>query len=157
MGRVPTRSSDVGSEIELRAARVEDAPAIAALARVSLPEAWSTLSFRSALERPTVLGQIVTRGESLVGFAIAGRADLEAEILSIAVDEGERGAGLGRRLLESLLSRLRAVGAQRVHLEVRGSNAAALALYESLGFRTSRRRERYYRDGEDALELGVSL
>jgi [ribosomal protein S18]-alanine N-acetyltransferase len=143
--------------VEVQIARVEDAAEIANLARQTLPEAWSAPSFRAALERRSVLGLVARRAESLAGFALAGCADADGEILSLAVAEAERGAGLGRRLLEALLAGLRKRGVARVHLEVRGSNAAALALYESLGFRTARRRLRYYRDGEDALELGVAL
>jgi ribosomal-protein-alanine N-acetyltransferase len=143
--------------IELRDARAEDATAIAQIARAALPEAWSAASFRAALERPAVSAVVAARAGELFGFALAARAEEDAEILSIAVAESVRGVGLGRRMLESLLERLRGAGAQRVHLEVRGSNSAALALYKSLGFQTSRRRARYYRDGEDALELGVAL
>ena len=143
--------------IEVAEARAEDAPSIAALAAETLPEAWTPASFRAALERPGVLGVVARRGESLLGFALAARAGEEAELLSIAVAPEARGAGLGRRMLEALLGGLRPRGARRVHLEVRSSNAAALALYESQGFRTARRRARYYRDGEDALELGVAL
>ncbi len=144
--------------IELRSAAPADAEVIAALARACLPEAWSAASFRAALERPRVTAVVAERAPGeLAGFGLAASAEEDAEILSIAVAEGLRGVGLGRRMLESLLDRLRAGGAQRVHLEVRGSNRAALALYESLGFRTARRRARYYRDGEDALELGVAL
>jgi [ribosomal protein S18]-alanine N-acetyltransferase len=143
--------------IELALARSEDAAAIAALAKLTLPEAWSAPSFRAALERRGVLGQVARRGDTLLGFALAACADADAEILSLAVVEAERGAGLGRKLLEATLAGLRKRGVERVHLEVRGSNAPALALYESLGFRTARRRVRYYRDGEDALELGVAL
>ena len=150
---MPTRSSGV----ELAEARPDDAAAIGALAASTLSEAWSAASFRAALERPGVAGVTARRGGSLLGFALAARVDEDAEILSLAVDPAERGAGLGRKLLEALLAALRAKGAKRVHLEVRSSNAAALALYESLGFRTARRRARYYRDGEDALELGVAL
>jgi len=156
VGRVPTRSSEVGRP-ELGEARLEDAAAIAALAHETLPEAWTAPSFRAALERPGVLGVVARKGESLLGFGLAARVGQDAELLSLAVTPTERGAGLGRRLLEALLAGLRARGARRVHLEVRSSNAAALALYESLGFRTARRRARYYRDGEDALELGVAL
>jgi ribosomal-protein-alanine N-acetyltransferase len=143
--------------IELRAARADDANAIAQLARATLPEAWTPASFRAALERPTVSAVVAARGEEIFGFALAACAEQDAELLSVAVAEAVRGVGLGRRMLESLLARLRGDGALRVHLEVRGSNSAALALYKSLGFQTARRRARYYRDGEDALELGVAL
>ena len=143
--------------IELRSAHGGDALEIARIARESLPEAWTAAAFRAALERSTVSGVVAAVGSELVGFALGARAEDEGEILALAVEPARRGAGLGRSLLESLLAGLRTAGVRRVHLEVRGSNASALALYESLGFRTSRRRTRYYRDGEDALELGVAL
>src|SRR5262245_53597974 len=109
--------------IELRAAWPADAEAIARLARACLPEAWSAASFRAALERPRVTAVVAERGpDELAGFGLAAQAEEDSEILSIAVAEGLRGVGLGRRMLESLLERLRAGGAQRVHLEVRGSN-----------------------------------
>ncbi|MFI5314409.1 MAG: ribosomal protein S18-alanine N-acetyltransferase [Myxococcota bacterium] len=143
--------------VELRGAHGGDAQAIARIARESLPEVWTPAALRAALERPTVSGVVAALGPELVGFALAARAADEGEILALAVEPARRGAGLGRALLESLLEQLRAAGARRVHLEVRCSHTSALALYESLGFRTSRRRARYYRDGEDALELGVAL
>ena len=92
-----------------------------------------------------------------MGFALARRTADEAELLTLCVEPAAPGHGLGRRLAETLFAELRAEGVRRVHLEVRGSNAAARALYGALGFRESRRRAGYYRDGEDALELGVAL
>jgi ribosomal-protein-alanine N-acetyltransferase len=85
------------------------------------------------------------------------RADDEAEILTLAVEKDARGQGIGRALVVALLEQLRSDGARHVSLEVRRSNAAALGLYTSLGFTAARVRARYYRDGEDALVLGVAL
>jgi ribosomal protein S18 acetylase RimI-like enzyme len=60
----------------------------------------------------------------------------EARILSIAVDPVCQGQGIGRRLLAEALARLEGLGAPGVRLEVRPDNAAALGLYERLGFAT---------------------
>jgi ribosomal-protein-alanine N-acetyltransferase len=46
--------------------------------------------------------------------------------------------------------------ARRVHLEVRPSNSAARALYETLGFSPTGLRRRYYGD-EDALLMTLDL
>ena len=59
-----------------------------------------------------------------------------ARVLSIAVDPDFQGRGIGRRLLREGLSYLRREGAPDVRLEVRPHNAAAKALYESVGFVT---------------------
>jgi ribosomal protein S18 acetylase RimI-like enzyme len=52
------------------------------------------------------------------------------------VDDGARGAGLGRALVEAAFERARRRGCRRIELDVNESNAAALAFYEGLGFTT---------------------
>lgn len=81
----------------------------------------------------------------------------EAELLRIAVGPGARRKGLGRTLLRSAEADLRNGGIRSLHLEVRVSNAAARALYESEGWRQTGQRPRYYRDGEDAVLYTKSL
>ncbi|HXZ85728.1 MAG TPA: ribosomal protein S18-alanine N-acetyltransferase [Myxococcota bacterium] len=142
---------------ELREARSDDAEAIARLAARTLPEAWTAAAYRAALGREGRAAFVIAAGERLLGFALALRAADDAELHSIAVEEGVRGCGLGRRLLEATLDALRRAGARQVSLEVRRSNAPALALYAASGFRARGERARYYRDGEDALTLGVAL
>jgi ribosomal-protein-alanine N-acetyltransferase len=137
-----------------RKAGPDDAAALARIAREALPEAWSEASIRASLARPGALAFVVDPG---LGFALGWRAGDEAEILTLAVDERARGRGIGRALANALLDEVRAAGARRVSLEVRGSNAPARALYASLGFAAERTRPHYYRDGEDALVLGLAL
>ncbi len=61
-------------------------------------------------------------------------ADCRARVLSIAVDPGFQGRGIGRRLLEAGLAYLRAREVPCVRLEVRPDNVPAKRLYEGLGF-----------------------
>jgi ribosomal protein S18 acetylase RimI-like enzyme len=56
----------------------------------------------------------------------------------VFVRDDARGAGLGRALMDVVLERARARGCRRVELDVNDGNPAALALYESLGFRTGK-------------------
>jgi len=91
----------------------------------------------------------------VTGYAVFRRAADEAELLSLAVAPEARGRGLGRRLTEDGLARMRAAGARVCYLEVRPGNEPALALYGSLGFREVGRRRRYYRDGSDALVMSL--
>lgn len=70
----------------------------------------------------------------------------EGELLNLAVAPSARRQGLARQLLEAL-HQLTGVW----HLEVRQSNTAAIALYESCGYQCIGERPRYYSDGETAL------
>lgn len=74
----------------------------------------------------------------------------EAELLRIAVDPAHRGRGLGRLLLEASQRDLEAEGLVHLFLEVRVSNAAAIQLYRTCGWKPCGRRPGYYPDGEDA-------
>jgi ribosomal-protein-alanine N-acetyltransferase len=61
-------------------------------------------------------------------------------------------------LLRALVAHARSARQRLVLLEVRRSNQAAIALYESEGFRTTNVRRGYYADtAEDALEMRITL
>jgi ribosomal-protein-alanine N-acetyltransferase len=96
-----------------------------------------------------------------VGFILTWQAGGDAEILTVAVSPSRRRKGVGRALLDGAIAQCRADGAGRMFLEVAASNAAARALYRSLGFfETGRRKGYYHRAGspaEDALVLGRTL
>jgi ribosomal protein S18 acetylase RimI-like enzyme len=52
------------------------------------------------------------------------------------VDDGARGNGLGRALVDAVFQSAKARGCRRIELDVNEQNTAALAFYESLGFTT---------------------
>ena len=80
---------------------------------------------------------VATEAETLHGYFF-GRYEAEAGegyVDLVGVDESRRRTGLGRQLMLAGLSRLRgAAGLRQVNLSVAASNAAALALYDDLGF-----------------------
>ena len=84
----------------------------------------------------------------------------EATLFNIAVDPDYQRQGLGRALLEHLIDELEKRGVATLWLEVRASNAAAIALYESLGFNEATIRRNYYptTDGrEDAIIMALPI
>ena len=77
--------------------------------------------------------------DEALGFAYWTRRELEterphADVGRIAISSRARGGGLGRRLVEELVSTARAAGIEVLTLDVRGNNHAAMALYERVGF-----------------------
>ncbi|MBQ7585469.1 MAG: ribosomal protein S18-alanine N-acetyltransferase [Desulfovibrionaceae bacterium] len=76
----------------------------------------------------------------------------EMEIVNVAVAANLRRKGYGRLLLTTALQVGKKMSMQKVALEVRRGNLAAIHLYESLGFVLQGVRKHYYTDtGEDAL------
>jgi len=94
----------------------------------------------------------------VAGFAIVRVVGTEAELESIVVAPDWRGRGLGRLLLSESARQAKELGATRLDLEVRASNAAAIRLYRGAGFVETGRRRGYYRDPEeDAVLMSVIL
>jgi ribosomal-protein-alanine N-acetyltransferase len=124
---------------------------LAALHKESFTEHWDEDAFASALAQPGAFGFIVTQdnGAEPLGFALlravvfAGGGG-EAEVLTLATRPGARRQGVARRALTAALAQAHAFGVERVYLEVAADNAAARALYTSLGFCEVGRRKGYY-------------
>ncbi|MHB1172566.1 MAG: GNAT family N-acetyltransferase, partial [Lacisediminihabitans sp.] len=79
-------------------------------------------------------------------------------IRTIAVAEEARRGGLGRTLIQSLVTEARKRGAAQVFLEVRADNPDAQRLYQRLGFERIAVRARYYQpDGVDAIVMRLEV
>jgi ribosomal-protein-alanine N-acetyltransferase len=96
----------------------------------------------------------------LTGFAVASWLPQEtaAEIEGLVVVEKYRRQGIGSALIGACMAWAAKSGAASMRLEVRTSNAAALALYYRHGFSAVGRRRAYYSTPvEDAVLLQAPL
>lgn len=99
-------------------------------------------------------------GEALQAYAIMSVSAQEAHILNLCISPSRQGNGYGKRLLANLMNGALGAGVDTMFLEVRPSNAAALALYRSSGFCEVGCRRGYYPASmgrEDALVLAKTL
>jgi ribosomal-protein-alanine N-acetyltransferase len=129
---------------------------VAELASIA-KECGLSVDFAAELARSYALLR-VARAPQVAGFLLAWRAADEVHLTDLGVREAWRRRGIGRALVSALLDEASAVQARVVLLEVRASNAIALALYAGLGFSELDRRSRYYSDtGEDAVVMQLSL
>jgi GNAT superfamily N-acetyltransferase len=74
-------------------------------------------------------------GEAIGCCALIAIAPGEFELAKMTVSENSRGGGVGRRLLQFVIGVARQMGAHRLYLESNPKAAAAIHLYEQLGFR----------------------
>jgi len=99
-----------------------------------------------------------TEAGAPAAFLLAWSVADELHLLDMGTLPSARRQGHARTLLNELLRFARAEHKRLVLLEVRKSNSPAIALYESIGFRTMNVRRGYYSDtGEDALEMSITL
>jgi ribosomal-protein-alanine N-acetyltransferase len=97
-------------------------------------------------------------GEAIVGFIVMSGTLEAVELESVAVKETFRGQGIGGELCRAAMRWAGEQGAAKMELEVRASNAAARAMYGSLGFVAQGLRARYYRaPEEDAVLMMAGL
>jgi ribosomal-protein-alanine N-acetyltransferase len=124
---------------------------------------WPPSAYRSALDPESTPRRIALVAEDAhtgtpLGFAISSLLPPQAELETIAVAATSQRHGVARRLFATMAEELSAAHITDILLEVRTSNAPALALYQALGFALTGRRPRYYSDPpEDALLLQLRL
>jgi [ribosomal protein S18]-alanine N-acetyltransferase len=139
----------------IREMRQSDVPRVAALERQAYDFPWSQGIFRDCLLAGYTSVVVEHRGE-VIGYAMmsVAAAAAEAHLLNLCVASDRRREGYGSALLDLLMQRALQAGAERIYLEVRPSNKAALALYEREGFEQVGLRKHYYRaksGSEDAV------
>src|SRR6266404_2477398 len=96
---------------------------------------------------------VCERNRKVVGVLQWRLVEPEAEILDLAVAQAHRRKGHARFLLERFLQLAAKNGVREVFLEVRESNAAAIALYSNFGFSRAGRRPNYYSHPTEAALL----
>lgn len=143
----------------MRAMTLEDVDAVFAIEQGVQAYPWTRGNFTDALSSGYLCSVDEADGE-IRGYAVMMPLPEDAELLSIGVAAGQQRKGLGRAMLREFLDLARKRNLCRVFLEVRASNAAALALYRSAGFAVIGLRRDYYRKtggNEDAITMACDL
>lgn len=97
---------------------------------------------------------------TIVGYSVAAIAAGEAHLLNLSIAAEWQRRGLGTELLRFIAKLAQDYAAERIFLEVRPSNTAALALYRRAGFGAIGVRRAYYPahgGREDAVVLELAL
>ena len=123
-------------------------------------EAWSRQMLADELgQQPATRFYLVAEEDGqIVGYAGLLAAGAQADIVTIAVDTGRWGRGVGSELLRQLLAEAEQRGCAEVFLEVRADNARAQRLYHWWGFADIGIRRGYYQpSGTDAIVMRREL
>lgn len=135
-----------------RRMRAEDVPFISRLEEETFSMPWSAASFLQMIEKEDTAYFVAEEDGQLLGgcglLLIAG----EGNITNVVVAPGARRRGVATGLLTYLMEEGDRAGLTAYTLEVRVSNAAAIGLYEKLGFISEGIRPGFYeKPVEDAV------
>ena len=155
---VDATSDEARVPFVLRAARIADIDAVLDIERAAFGDPWSRSAFADLVDDLRVAFLIADAGGAVRGYVVAWFVLDEGEIGNLAVHASARRQGVGARLLDGAIAKVRGSDVDSLYLEVRDSNAAARALYASRGFaEVGRRKEYYRRPKEDALVLRLDF
>lgn len=121
---------------------------------------WTEAGFFTYLMRSDALFLVAEEEdeEEIAGYCGIIMAADEGDITNVSVKEELQGQGIGTMMVKELETRVKALGIQKIFLEVRKSNAPAIALYEKQGFKHMGVRKNYYSDPvEDAITMCRNL
>lgn len=140
-------------DLIIRQAEAKDILPMAELDQLCFAAPWSVESFETEILRNNVALYLIAEiNETVVGYAGLWCVLDEGHITNVAVHPDYRKKGIGEALVSVLIDHTSANGIKSHTLEVRPSNAAAIALYTKFGFQPAGIRKKYYEDnGEDAI------
>lgn len=143
----------------LRSATEDDLAQILAIEREVYPLPWSESGFRAEFDKPYSQFLVMTDDETdsvVAGYIVCWCILGDCQILNVAVGLPYRGLGLAKQMLGKVIALAARNGTQKVFLEVRTSNAAAIKLYQSLNFLITRTQKGFYSNGEDAYIMTIN-
>jgi ribosomal-protein-alanine N-acetyltransferase len=147
---LPKQPNEVTGEALMRRLAYSDLPSVISIERRSFPTPWSLAMFVLELSKPSGICLAAIEDDEMLGYLICSRYDQTWHLMNVAVIPERRRMGIASGLIARLVEE--AGKGLPLTLEVRVSNREAIAMYESLGFRSAGVRPRYYQDnGEDAL------
>lgn len=126
------------------------ATAVAALEQICFSSPWSENAIVHEVENPISCWLVAEDNDQVVGYVGSQYGFGEADMMNLAVSPQYRKQGIGQKLVQKLIEQLDGLSVKSLTLEVRQSNAAAVSLYEKMGFQQVGLRPNYYQKPREA-------
>lgn len=139
----------MNQNLSVRRMEDSDISKVAELERSSFSQPWSEKLLSEGLNSPLDTYFVCIRGDEIAGYCVLRVLADEGELQRIAVFSAYRREGIGRRLMEAVMTAAKERGAGSIALEVRESNTGAIHLYQEFGFCQEAVRKKYYQNPEE--------
>ena len=115
------------------------------------PRYWNREVFTDFFAVKDTFAFLVEEGQEAIAMLVYRVAFDQAEILTLAVLPAYRKLGIARKLVVDMLEKCKALGVEKLFLEVEVDNNPAIKLYENSGFQHINRRKLYYQQLDGSL------
>jgi [ribosomal protein S18]-alanine N-acetyltransferase len=157
-------SAQLKPNLSLRPMQIGDLDTIMQIEPTIYSHPWTRGNFSDSLNSG-YSAWVVEEKDEMIGYALMMMVMDEAHLLNLSIAKHRQKQGLGRYLLEHMMTIAKCHKAANMFLEVRTSNVSAIALYENIGFCEMAVRRGYYpadpkvfKTGrEDAVLMGLAL
>ena len=152
-------STQLKPNLSLRPMQIDDLDAIMQIEPTIYSHPWTRSNFSDSLNSG-YSAWVLEKDDEMIGYALLMMVMDEAHLLNLSIAKPQQKRGLGRYLLEHMISNAKQHKAINMFLEVRPSNVSAIALYENMGFSEMAVRRGYYpseHGREDAVLMGLAL
>ena len=152
-------SAVLKTQYQFRPMNTDDLESIMVIESQIYPYPWTRGNFSDSLSSG-YSAWVMMLNEQIIGYSLMMLVLDEAHLLNLSVAKSYQKQGLGRTLLEHMVSIAKSNQMANMFLEVRPSNISAIALYENMGFNEMAVRRGYYpaaNGREDAVLMGLAL
>ena len=157
-------SAQLKPNLSLRPMQMHDLDNVMQIEPTIYSYPWTRGNFSDSLSNG-YSGWVMEQNAEMIGYSLLMMVMDEAHLLNLSVAKHYQKQGLGRYLLEHMMTVAKRHKAANIFLEVRTSNISAIALYQNIGFCEMAVRRGYYpadpklfKTGrEDAVLMGLAL
>ena len=112
---------------------------------------WNLKQWEEELKKKYVYAFACLREYRIIGICVSQIIFCNAELTYFSVHPSFQRKGLGTELFKEILKEFKMFAIEKITLEVSDKNKVAIDFYHSFGFKTVNIREKYYKDGSNAL------
>lgn len=135
----------------IRQVNAAEADKLTRVHEICFPRYWNREVFTDFFSVKDTFAFLVEEGGKPAAMLVYRVAFDQAEILTLAVLPPYRKQGIARKLVEGMLEKCKALGVEKLFLEVEVGNDSAIKLYETSGFQHINRRKLYYQQLDGSL------